>query len=172
MALAGTLPAQPGIMLIGVISDTHGLFHPAIPRHFAGVQQILHAGDIGNGSIISRLEELAPVVAVTGNVDWGRPLDQQHPRIQQLQLAGCRIYMTHIGGLPNVMIKRLPEPSPDVYICGHSHIPVVERLDDVLFLNPGSAGPSRFGRRPSLALLTIDTQGPVAELILLEPARH
>lgn len=154
-------------MLIGVISDTHGVFHPAIPQHFAGVQQILHAGDIGNGTIISRLEELAPVAAVTGNVDWGRPLDHQYPRVIQLQLEGCQIYITHIGGLPNVMIRRLPEPRPDVYICGHSHIPIVERIDDVLFLNPGSAGPSRFGRRPSLARLSIGEQGAVAELILL-----
>ena len=154
-------------MIIGVISDTHGVFHPAIPQHFADVELILHAGDIGQASIITQLEELAHVAAVTGNVDWGRPIDREYPRIQQLELAGCAVYMTHIGGWPDVMITRLPQPRPDVYICGHSHIPIIERVDDVLFLNPGSAGPSRFGRRPSLARLTIDEHGAVAELILL-----
>ncbi len=154
-------------MVIGVISDTHGVFHPAIPQHFANVEQIWHAGDIGDPSIIVGLEALAPVVAVTGNVDWGRPLEQQHPRIQRLSIDGCIVYMTHIGGLPEVLISRLPEPRPNVYICGHSHIPVLEQLDGVLFLNPGSAGPPRFGRRPSLARLTIEIGVAAAELILL-----
>ncbi len=154
-------------MLIGVISDTHNVFHPAVPQHFAGVQQILHAGDIGSAAILAQLEQIAPVTVVTGNIDWGGPLDQQYPRIQRLDMAGCAIYMTHIGGLPDVMITRLPEPRPSVYICGHSHIPIIEQKDDVLFLNPGSAGPSRFGRRPSLALLTLEKGIASAELILL-----
>ena len=154
-------------MLIGVISDTHNVFHPAIPQHFVDVEQILHAGDIGNVTILAQLEQIAPVVAVTGNIDWGGPLDQQYPRIQRLATEGCAIYMTHIGGLPDVMISRLPEPRPNVYICGHSHIPIIEQKDDVLFLNPGSAGPSRFGRRPSLARLTIENGSASAELILL-----
>ncbi len=154
-------------MVIGVISDTHGVFHPAIPEHFADVEQIWHAGDIGHPSIISQLEALAPVIAVTGNVDWGRPWDQQYPRVQRLTIDGCAVFMTHIGGLPEVMISRLPEPRPNLYICGHSHIPVLQELAGVLFLNPGSAGPPRFGRRPSLARLTIDRGIPSAELILL-----
>lgn len=154
-------------MRIGVISDTHGVFHPAIPEHFGDVEQIWHAGDIGHPSIVDQLAALAPVVAVTGNVDWGRPLDQEHPRIQRLDIDGCLVYITHIGGLPEVMISRLPQPRPRVYICGHSHIPVLEELDGVLFLNPGSAGPPRFGRRPSLARLTIESGIPSAELILL-----
>jgi putative phosphoesterase len=156
-------------MLIGVISDTHNVFHHAIPQHFAGVQQILHAGDIGNVAVMTQLEQIAPVIAVTGNIDWGRPLDQQYPRIQRLDVEGCAIYMTHIGDLPDVMIKRLPEPRPQVYICGHSHIPIIEQKEDVLFLNPGSAGPPRFGRRPSIALLTIENGVASAELILLSP---
>ncbi len=154
-------------MRIGVISDTHGIFHPDVPRHFAGVERILHAGDIGRAEIIARLESIAPVVAVTGNVDWGGPLDRRFKRVERLELAGCAIYMTHIGGTPEAMIGRLPAPRPDVFICGHSHIPLVERLNDVLFLNPGSAGPARFGRAPSLALLRIANGQPSAEIIAL-----
>jgi uncharacterized protein len=155
-------------MRIGVISDTHGVFHPAIPEHFAGVAQILHAGDIGKAEIIQRLAEIAPVLAVTGNVDWGGPLDRHHPRVQRLELAGCAIYMTHIGGTPSELQGRLPTPRPDVYICGHSHIPLLQQANEVLFLNPGSAGTRRFGRRPSLAILTIQNGRAAAELILLE----
>jgi hypothetical protein len=154
-------------MRIGVISDTHGVFHPAVPAHFAGVAQILHAGDIGRAEIIQQLEAIAPVVAVTGNVDWGGPLDRQIPRIQRLELEGCSIYMTHIGGTPNELQGRLPTPRPDVYICGHSHIPLLQQQQGVLFLNPGSAGPPRFGRKPSLAILTIEGGTATAEIMML-----
>jgi uncharacterized protein len=154
-------------MLIGVISDTHGVFHPDVPRHFAGVERILHAGDIGREDIIARLESIAPVVAVTGNVDWGGSLDRRFKRVERIEIDGCAIYMTHIGGTPREMAWRLPTPRPDVFICGHSHIPLVERLSDVLFLNPGSAGPARFGLKPSLALLRIEDGQPSAEIIPL-----
>lgn len=154
-------------MKIGVISDTHGRFHPAIGQHFRGVEQILHAGDIGNRSIIDQLATIAPVAAVTGNVDWGGPLDQLYPRTECITLADCMVYMTHIGGQPQELMRRLPDPQPQVYIFGHSHIALLEELGDLLFLNPGSAGPARFGRRPSLALLTIECGRPRAEVIPL-----
>jgi putative phosphoesterase len=154
-------------MQIGVISDTHGVFHPAIPVHFAGVTQILHAGDIGRAEIIRQLESIAPVLAVTGNVDWGGPLDREHPRVQRLEIEGCAIYMTHIGGTPDELHDRLPTPRPHVYICGHSHIPLLQHRSEVLFLNPGSAGPPRFGRKPSLSILTIEAGVASAELISL-----
>lgn len=154
-------------MLIGVIADTHGKFHPAVPGHFAGVELILHAGDIGRQEVIDRLEAIAPVVAVTGNVDWGGPLDRRYPRVQRLDLAGCAIYMTHIGGRPAELRDRLPVPQPDVYICGHSHIALLERAAGVLFLNPGSAGAPRFGRGLSLARLRVTEGVAEAELIQL-----
>lgn len=154
-------------MKIGVISDTHGRFHPAIHQHFLGVEHILHAGDIGNATIADQLTTIAPLTAVTGNVDWGGPLDRQYPRTQRLTLAGCAIYMTHIGGKPKELLSRLPNPKPQVYIFGHSHVALLEQIDDVLFLNPGSAGSARFGRQPSLALLTIQDSKPTAEIIWL-----
>ena len=154
-------------MLIGVISDTHGKFHPAITQHFAGVAQILHAGDIGNTQIVGQLEAIAPVLAVTGNVDWGTSLDRVHPRNQHVTLGNCTIWMTHIGGKPGEMHGRLPTPRPDVFICGHSHIALVERRDEVLYLNPGSAGAPRFGRPSSLALLRIEDGRAEAEIVWL-----
>jgi putative phosphoesterase len=154
-------------MLVGVISDTHGRFHPAIPTHFAGVEHILHAGDIGNARVITQLAALAPITAVTGNVDWGGPLDRDYQRIEQITLGDCTIYMTHIGGRPAKLISTLPTPTPQVYIFGHSHVALVEELNGVLFLNPGSAGPARFGKQPSLALLTIEDGQPRAEIVQL-----
>lgn len=154
-------------MIFGVLADTHGRLHPTIPQHFAAVDQILHAGDIGSDDILPRLESIAPVLAVTGNVDWGGPLDRTIPRVQRIKLDGCAIYMTHIGGKPGELRGRLPDPKPDVYICGHSHIALIERHDGVLFLNPGSAGAPRFGRQPSIALLRIEKGRAEAELIRL-----
>jgi putative phosphoesterase len=151
-------------MLVGVISDTHGFFDSRVVRHFAGVEQIIHAGDIGGQAILDRLRDLAPVTAVTGNVDWGGPLDRQVRRVEQLDLAGFRIFVTHIGDAPQQLVRRLPEPRPQIYIYGHSHIALVEQRDGVLFLNPGAAGRPRFGRRPSLALLELGTE-PSARII-------
>jgi uncharacterized protein len=153
-------------MLVGVISDTHGFFDPRVVQHFAGVEQIIHAGDIGGQAILDRLRDLAPVTAVTGNVDWGGPLDRQVRRVEQLELGGFRIFVTHIGDAPQQLARRLPEPRPQVFIYGHSHIPLVEQREGVLFLNPGSAGKPRFGRRPSLALLELGEQ-PAARIISL-----
>lgn len=154
-------------MRIGVISDTHARFHPAVPTHFAGVEHILHAGDIGSAMVIERLAALAPVTAVTGNIDWNGPLDQHYPRTQQLVLDGCQIFMTHIGAKPDKLLPALPDPRPQVYIFGHSHTVLVETHQDVLFLNPGSAGPARFGRQPSLALLTIAQGKAGVEIVYL-----
>jgi putative phosphoesterase len=153
-------------MQIGVISDTHGYFDPRITRHFTGVDHIIHAGDIGNSTIVARLGALAPVTAVTGNVDWGGPLDRDYRRSEWLELNGCRIFVTHIGGKPIELTTHLPEPRPDIFIYGHSHIPALEQHGGVLFLNPGAAGKPRFGRQPSLALLELGDEAS-ARIIML-----
>ncbi len=145
-------------MRIGVIADTHGYFDPRVLQHFAGVEQIIHAGDIGSPAIVPRLEAIAPVVVVTGNVDWGGPLDRTYRRTELREYAGFRIYLTHIGDHPSNLMAHLPDPRPHVYIYGHSHIPLVEEREGVLFLNPGSAGKPRFGRRPSVAILELGDQ--------------
>ena len=153
-------------MRVGVISDTHGFFDSRVLAHFADVEHIIHAGDIGNELILRRLQALAPVTAVTGNVDWGGPLDREYGRSISMDLSGCRIYVTHIGNAPKKLILHLPEPRPDVFVYGHSHIPVLEHIEGVLFLNPGAAGKPRFGRVPSIAILEL-AAAPMAKLVML-----
>lgn len=143
-------------MRVGVISDTHGFFDPRVQQHFGGVAEIIHAGDIGSADVIRRLESIAPVVAVTGNVDWGGPLDRVYRRTDHLERAGYRIHVTHIGDHPHKLVALLPDPRPHIFIYGHSHMAVVEEREGVLFLNPGAAGKPRFGRAATLAILDLD----------------
>lgn len=152
---------------IGVVSDTHGALHDGVVVHLAGVDEIIHAGDIGDQHVIEQLETVAPVHAVTGNVDWGGTLDRTYPKVLSREMDELRIFVKHIGGLPAQWYPRLPEPQPNVAICGHSHKPLRERYNDVLFLNPGAAGRPRFGRGGSIAILTVDGDSAAAEIIHL-----
>jgi uncharacterized protein len=141
---------------IGVISDTHGRFDPAIPRLFRGVDAILHAGDIGALEVISALESIAPVLAVEGNNDHFR----RFPVERVEQLGGRRILVRHIfGELHQIgreeerLVERL---QPDVVVFGHSHRPYRARLGPTLLFNPGSAGPRRFRLPRTVGLLRLD----------------
>lgn len=133
-------------MLIGVISDTHGFFHPAIPEAFSEVDMILHAGDVGPVAVLDALEIIAPVRGVYGNVD-GQPIRGRFPETERFELDGVRFIMHHIGGHPNRWGRgvgtMLRAERPDVFICGHSHILRIERVPELgkmLYLNPGAAG--------------------------------
>ncbi len=133
-------------MLIGIISDTHGYFHPSIPRYFEDAALILHAGDVGDPAILEALEEIAPVRSVYGNID-GTELRRRLPEHQRFELDGLSFWMTHIGGRPGrydpKVRHELRQAPPDVFVCGHSHILQVERdkeLGRMLFINPGAAG--------------------------------
>ena len=157
-------------MIIGVLSDTHGDLHPRLPELFreAGVGMILHAGDVGGYSIVSELERIAPVRGVRGNVDTYGPAAELPVEIR-LVVERLSIYMTHIGGKPATWYPKLPEPKPGVAICGHSHAPLVQELDDVLFLNPGSAGTKRRFNLPlSAALLRVENGVAKTQILLLE----
>ena len=137
------------------MSDTHGTLHPRLldVLQEAGVERILHAGDVGDYAVLSALTPLAPVLAVRGNVDRSGPVAGL-PLEVRLNLGGVDVYMTHIGGMPRVWLPRLPLPRPAVAICGHSHVAHVERAGGVLFVNPGAAGTTRrFGRPQTLAIL-------------------
>jgi len=142
---------------IGVIADTHGRFDPAIRRHFRGVDHILHAGDIGNQSVIEQLEQIAPVTAVSGNVDD----DEQSvfPSEAVIELAGRRIAIRHIlyegGKLTKDGRAFLQENQPDLCIFGHTHQPKVEWFGKTLLFNPGSAGPKRFKLPRGLGILRL-----------------
>lgn len=131
---------------IGVIADTHSLFDPAIARHFSGVDHIIHAGDIGNRSVIEQLEMIAPVTAVSGNVDGYE--ESGFPTETIIKLNGFRIAIRHVvfegGKLTKERKAFLDRTRPDICICGHTHQPKNEWLGDTLLFNPGSAGPKRF----------------------------
>ena len=156
-------------MLIGVLSDTHGTLHPRLLDVFreAGVERILHAGDVGNASVLGELEAMAPALAVKGNIDT-RGETAKLPEEVRFTAEGVEVYMTHIGGKPAHWLSRLPLPRPQVAICGHSHIPLLQALGGVLFLNPGAAGNRpRFGRELTAALLHLDAGSARAEIITL-----
>ncbi len=149
-------------MIVGIISDTHGYFHPAIPEFFGEVDLILHAGDVGTPAILDELEKLAPVKAVWGNVD-GQPVRVRTEHHQRLELESLRFWMTHIGGHPNrwqpAIAAALVDDPPDVFICGHSHILRIERvreLGDMLYINPGAAGRQGMHQVKTCVRLEID----------------
>jgi putative phosphoesterase len=155
---------------IGVVSDTHGLFDRAMVRHFAGVVHILHAADIGKGDVIAQLEEIAPVTAVSGNVDGfeasGFPVEQV------IELGGHRIALYHRlyerGKLTRDGAQFLKRTMPDLCVYGHTHQPKVEWREGVLLFNPGSAGPKRLHLPRSLGLLLLDRQEIDAQHITLD----
>ena len=159
---------------IGVIADTHGLFDPAIRRHFRSVDHILHAGDIGDRSVIEELEKIAPVTVVSGNIDNN---DEQSgfPAEAVIELAGLRVAIRHILYEGGKMTKEgrafLEHEHPDVCIFGHTHQPKVEWYGKTLLFNPGSAGPKRFKLPRGLGVLVLARRGITPKQILLDDKR-
>lgn len=137
---------------VGLISDTHGFLDPAVATHFAGVDHIIHGGDIGWPRIILELEQIAPVTAVLGNVDTGLHFRET----ELITIERRRILVHHIVNprkLSDPVQRRLARERPDIVVFGHTHEPFCEVVDGVLFVNPGSAGKSRFGKPRTLAVL-------------------
>lgn len=153
-------------ILVGIISDTHGLLRPEAVAALRGSNYIVHAGDIGDESILRDLESIAAVTVVRGNTDydaWARRL----PQTAVLDAGGVRIYAVHD-------VDRLdidpPTAGVDVVVFGHSHRPGIEHRDRVMYLNPGSAGPRRFNLPVTIAHLTIDDGGAKAKIIEIVPS--
>lgn len=150
-------------MLVGVISDTHGLLRPEALDALAGVEHILHAGDVGNADILDRLREIAPVTAIRGNIDVHGPCAEL-PATEAIELAGYFIYMVH--AIEDLDLK--PSAAKiDIVISGHSHKASIVWKDGVLYLNPGSAGPRRFLLPVTLMLLRLEVGRAIPELIEL-----
>jgi hypothetical protein len=127
-------------VIIGVISDTHGLLRPEAVELLRGSQHIIHAGDIGSPEIIPALEKIAPVTAIRGNVDtqsWAR----RFAETEVVELEGLHIYVIHDANALDLNPKAAGFAA---VISGHSHQPKQEMKDGVLYFNPGSAGPRRF----------------------------
>lgn len=154
---------------VGLISDTHGLFRPAVAELFAGVSLIVHAGDVGRAGVLDDLARLAPVEAVFGNVD-----DAHDPRLapaRSLPVGVLTLHVSHGHEFARPTAGQLASAyRADVIIFGHTHRALVTTVtrDDrqVLVVNPGAAGPRRFGVRPSVAILTVC--GTRAEARILE----
>ena len=150
-------------IMIGVISDTHGLLRPEALEALRGSSLILHAGDIGSAEILSELRSIAPVVAVRGNTDrapWARELAWT----EAVEAEGRIIYLLHdLGGLD--LDPRAAGIS--AVISGHSHFPEVETRENVLYLNPGSAGPKRFSCPLSVGRLSFSDGGIRGEILPL-----
>ena len=137
-------------MRIGVISDTHGLLRPEALDALTGVEHHIHAGDIGSPEIVPRLQEIAPVTAIRGNVDR-QPWAAAFPVIVTVTLANRSIHVLH--DLAELDLDPA-ERAVDIVVSGHTHRPKADTVDGVLYLNPGSAGPRRF--RLPITVATID----------------
>lgn len=159
-------------MRIGVIADTHGLYDPAIEDHFAEVAEILHAGDIGGQSVIRRLRRIAPVIAVSGNVDNYEK--SGFPRRTILRRGRTTIAVCHVlyenGQLTKEAREWLDREQPDVCVFGHSHKPAIERYGATMLFNPGSAGPRRFSLPRGIGFLTVG-RGKAKPLLIRLPDR-
>jgi len=144
---------------IGIISDTHGLLRTEAERGLAGVDHIIHAGDIGRPEIVDALRRIAPVTAIRGNVDSGE-WARDYPDTTLVRLAGKSIYVLH----DLKTLKADPGAGIDVIVSGHSHVPKIDRVDGVLYLNPGSAGPRRFKLPITFATLELTPDGMRPEI--------
>jgi putative phosphoesterase len=147
-------------MRVGVISDTHGLLRPESMAALAGVDHILHAGDVGDPAILDALAAIAPLTAIRGNIDRaGRCATL--PPAELVDLGGSTIYMLH--SLNDLDLDPVAAEI-SIIVSGHSHQPVIQRRKGVLYLNPGSAGPRRFSLPVSIGFLLLGGAAPVAEI--------
>jgi len=155
---------SPPVIRVGLISDTHSLLRPQALAALAGSDFLIHAGDVGDPSILRELAHIAPLTAVCGNNDrapWAAALRER----EFLRVGEVSIEVLHD------LAQRRDEPaqaSVDVVVSGHSHRPTVKREKGVLFVNPGSAGPRRFRLPVSVALLLVSGRDVTPRLIELD----
>jgi len=163
------------MLQIGILSDTHGFVHPRILDFFSGVDEIWHAGDQGNISIVRKLSEIKPVRAVYGNID-GYDIRIEFPETLIFSIEDVKVVMTHIGGYPGRYGQRarllIEQEKPKLFVCGHSHIlkVIYDPKYDLLHINPGSAG--NYGIHKSItAVRLILDNGNMRDLEVLDIPR-
>lgn len=164
-------------MIIGLISDTHGHVDDKVFNHFKDVDEIWHAGDIGDKATLRKLTDFKPVKAVFGNIDPNE-LQLTLPEDLWFTCNGLEVMITHIGGYPPKYNKRirkiLDETRPGLFICGHSHIlkiiTDVER-DNMLYINPGAAGNQGFHLIKTLVKFSIENS-KLTKLQVIELGRR
>lgn len=154
------------VRVVGLISDTHGLVRPGVHTALAGVEMILHAGDVGGDAILDELEQIAPVRAVYGNTD---PPGQ--PRLKtavEMEIGGVRVHVSHGHevGAPTPE-KLLAVYDAAVIVYGHTHKPLLTNVDGRWVVNPGAAGPRRFNLLPSVARMTLSARQVEIQLVEL-----
>jgi uncharacterized protein len=158
---------------IGLLSDTHGYLDPKVFIHFKNCDEVWHAGDIGTLELANALEEFKPFRAVYGNID-DKDLQVRYPEDLFFSCEGVNIWMTHIGGAPpnyNPRVKKmLRQNSPQLFICGHSHILRVKRdpnFDNMLYLNPGACGNQGFHHIKTIARFGLH-EGKIENMEVIE----
>jgi uncharacterized protein len=161
---------------IGILSDTHGFLHPKVFDFFSSCDEIFHAGDIGDISVIRDLENFKPLTAVYGNIDGHEIRKKFQDRIITT-VENVKIFMTHIGGYPGRYPKPVTEifgkEHPDLFICGHSHILKIlyDRKYQLLNINPGAAG--KFGFHNSMTFVRLIISGKeMKDLEILDLPRN
>jgi len=153
--------------VIGLIADTHGLLRPQVASVFAGVDFIVHAGDVGSAKVLAALSAIAPVYAVSGNVD-----DRHDPTLtseRTLPAGALTLHVSHGDELgsptPEGLLARY---DADILVYGHTHRALMVRNDDGrLVVNPGAAGPRRFNLEPSVAILTVEGRNAEVRFVSL-----
>ncbi|SIO55902.1 metallophosphoesterase family protein [Chitinophaga niabensis] len=151
-------------MKIGLMSDTHGYLHPKVFHHFEKVDQIWHAGDIGNVALADELEAFKPLRAVYGNVD-GQELRVRYPEHNLFMCEGMKVWMTHIGGYPpkyTTAIKPyIVKKRPQLFISGHSHILKImpDPALQLLHINPGACGKQGWHKVKTLVRFDVENGG-------------
>ncbi len=158
---------------IGLISDTHGYLDPRVFAHFSNCDEIWHAGDIGDISIIDQLEQFKPARIVYGNID-NSEIARRTKEHLHFELEGFTIWITHIGGTPpkyNPSVYPLLRKNlPDIFVCGHSHILKVIRdkeLEDMLYINPGAAGKEGFHKIRTILKFNLH-EGVISQMEVVE----
>jgi putative phosphoesterase len=153
--------------VIGLISDTHGLLRAQVHQAFAGVELILHAGDVGGDEILDELGLICPVVAVYGNTD--APDDPRLTDAIEMTIGGLSIHVSHGHEVGSPTPARLLERyAADVIVYGHTHRQLVTRAGERLVVNPGAAGARRFNLEPSVARLTIADGHADVQIVALD----
>ncbi|MFM8913943.1 MAG: metallophosphoesterase family protein [Flammeovirgaceae bacterium] len=159
-------------MKIGLLSDTHSHLEPSVFEHFKSVDEIWHAGDIGDAAVLNQLQAFKPVKAVYGNID-DPDMQLRAPEDLWWTCEGVHIWMTHIAGAPpnyNPRIKKaFKEKVPQVLICGHSHIlrVIKDPKYNLLYINPGAAGNHGFHHKKTILRFDI-LQGAIKNMEVIE----
>jgi len=161
--MSGSTPLAT--MHVGVIADTHGLLRPEALTALAGVDLIIHAGDVGGPEILQALAAIAPVTAVRGNVDHGH-WAARCPKTAVVEAGAARIYVLHDAAHLDLDPRTAGFAA---VVSGHTHRASARERDGVLYFNPGSAGPRRFSLPVTMGRLVVEGRSVRAEIVALEP---